>query len=121
LARTPGRPGPSARSRLAPRSPLRASRIRHPACRRRRAGPALRDALPPGSYLGLSHATNDFRTETAEEAAAVYNKAISRATLRSHAQIAAFFGDWDLVQPGLVQVPLWRWSCVRPRHDSASF
>lgn len=26
---------------------------------------ALRDALPPGSYLGLSHATNDFRTEPA--------------------------------------------------------
>ena len=69
---------------------------------------ALRDALPPGSYLGLSHATNDFRTETAEVAAAVYNKATSPATLRSHAQIAAFFGDWDLVDPGLVQVPLWR-------------
>ena len=69
---------------------------------------ALRDALPPGSYLGLSHATNDFRTETAEVAAAVYNKATSPATLRSHAQIAAFFGDWDVVDPGLVQVPLWR-------------
>jgi hypothetical protein len=59
----------------------------------------LRDALPPGSYLGLSHATNDFRTETAQVAAAVYDKATSRATLRSHAQIAAFFGDWDLVPP----------------------
>ena len=69
---------------------------------------ALRDALPPGSYLGLSHATNDFRTETAAVAAAVYNKATSPATLRSHAQIAAFFGDWALVDPGLVQVPLWR-------------
>jgi hypothetical protein len=36
---TPGRPGTSARSRLAPRPPLRASRTRHPACRHRRAGP----------------------------------------------------------------------------------
>ena len=76
---------------------------------------ALRNALPPGSYLGLSHATNDFRTETAEVAAAVYNKATSRATLRSHAQIAAFFGDWDPVEPGLVQVPLWRPDGPPPR------
>ena len=75
----------------------------------------LRDALPPGSYLGLSHATNDFRTETAQVAAAVYDKATSRATLRSHAQIAAFFGDWDLVPPGLVQVPLWRPDGPPPR------
>jgi len=76
---------------------------------------ALRNALPPGSYLGLSHATNDFRTGTAEVAAAVYNKATSRATLRSHAEIAAFFGDWDLVDPGLVQVPLWRPGGPPPR------
>ena len=36
---TPGRPGTSARSRIAPRPPLRASRTRHLACRHRRAGP----------------------------------------------------------------------------------
>jgi hypothetical protein len=66
---------------------------------------ALRDALPAGSYLGLSHATNDFRTDTAEVAAAVYNKATSPATLRSHAEIAAFFGGWGLVDPGLGRVP----------------
>ena len=41
LARTPGRPGTSARSRLAPRSPLRGWRTRHPPCRHRRAGPGL--------------------------------------------------------------------------------
>ena len=29
-------------------------------------------------------------------------------TLRTHAQIAAFFDGWHLVKPGLVQVPLWR-------------
>ncbi len=45
LARTPGRPGTSARSRVAPRPPLRASRTRHPACRHRRAGPG-RTAVP---------------------------------------------------------------------------
>jgi hypothetical protein len=29
-------------------------------------------------------------------------------TLRSHAQIAAFFDGWELAEPGLVQMPLWR-------------
>jgi hypothetical protein len=75
----------------------------------------LRDALPPGSYMALSHATGDFRAEAAQQAAAVYNQATSTTTLRSHAQIAAFFDGWDLVEPGLVQVPLWRPESRPPR------
>src|ERR1700730_3432656 len=66
----------------------------------------LRDALPPGSYLALSHATADFRTEAARLAAAVYDQATSTLTLRGHAQIAALFDGWDLVDPGLVQISL---------------
>jgi S-adenosyl methyltransferase len=69
---------------------------------------AFRDALPAGSYLALSHATADFRPAVAQTAAAVYDQATSPVTLRSHAQIAAFFDGWELVEPGLVQVPLWR-------------
>jgi S-adenosyl methyltransferase len=68
----------------------------------------FRDALPAGSYLALSHATADFRPAAAQTAAAVYDQATSPVTLRSHAQIAAFFDGWDLFEPGLVQVPLWR-------------
>ena len=60
---------------------------------------------PAGNRPGFSCDAVLFRTETAEVAAAVYNKATSPATLRSHAQIAAFFGDWDVVDPGLVQGP----------------
>jgi hypothetical protein len=68
----------------------------------------LRDALPARSYLALSHVTGDFRTEAAENAAAVYDRATSTVTLRSHAQVKALFDGWDLVEPGVVQVPLWR-------------
>lgn len=68
----------------------------------------LRDALPPGSFLALSHATGDFRPEAARRAAAVYDQATSTITLRDRAQITAFFDGWDLVEPGLVQLPLWR-------------
>lgn len=69
---------------------------------------AFREALPAGSYLALSHATGDFHPAAAHTAAAVYDQATSRVTLRGRAQIAALFDGWDLVDPGLVQVPLWR-------------
>jgi hypothetical protein len=36
-------------------------------------------------------------------------------TLRSKTQIAAFFDGWDLIEPGLVQVPLWRPEGKPPR------
>lgn len=80
----------------------------------------LRDALPPGSYLALSHATGDFRTEAAQKAAAVYDNATSTITLRSHAQIEALFDGWDLVEPGVVQLPLWRPDGKPPRPKDLS-
>jgi hypothetical protein len=68
----------------------------------------FRDALPAGSFLALSHATADLRPESAEQAAAVYDQATSTVTLRSRTRVTALFDGWDLVDPGLVQVPLWR-------------
>jgi SAM-dependent methyltransferase len=75
----------------------------------------LRDALAPGSFLVLSHATGDFRTEAARQAAAVYDQATSTITLRGHAQVAGLFDGWDLVEPGLVQLHLWRPDGKPPR------
>jgi hypothetical protein len=80
----------------------------------------LREALPPGSYLALSHVTGDFRTEAAQGVAAVYDQATSSVTLRSHAQIEAFFDGWDLVEPGVVQVPSWRPDGKPPRPKDLS-
>jgi S-adenosyl methyltransferase len=74
----------------------------------RRIVATLRDGLPPGSYLALSHATGDVRPRAATAAASVYDQATSTATLRSHQQIAAFFDGYELLDPGLVQVPQWR-------------
>lgn len=69
---------------------------------------ALRDALAPGSYLALSHATADYRTRVARQVSAVYEDAAASVTLRSREEIAALFDGFDLVEPGLVQAPLWR-------------
>jgi hypothetical protein len=56
----------------------------------------------------VSHATADLRPAAARDAAAVYDHATSPVTLRTRAQVTAFFDGWDLAESGLVQVPLWR-------------
>ena len=75
----------------------------------------LRDALPGGSYLVLSHATGDLRPDAAQNAASVYDGTTSSVTLRSKAQVEALFDGWELLAPGVVQVPLWRPEGRRPR------
>ncbi|MYX96648.1 SAM-dependent methyltransferase [Streptomyces sp. SID486] len=66
----------------------------------------LRDALPEGSYLVLSHATGDFADRSAAQA--VYAKATASLNLRGHAEVERFFDGFELVEPGLAQVPFWR-------------
>lgn len=65
----------------------------------------LRDALPAGSFLVLSHATDDFADRS--DAQAVYNKATATLNLRSRAEIERFFTGFQPVEPGLTQVPFW--------------
>jgi hypothetical protein len=66
----------------------------------------LRDALPAGSFLVLSHATDDFADRSAAEA--VYTNATATLNLRSRAAVERFFDGFELVDPGLAQVPFWR-------------
>jgi hypothetical protein len=66
----------------------------------------LRDALPIGSFLVLSHATGDFADRS--EAQAVYKNATATLNLRSRAEVERFFDGFELVEPGLAQVPFWR-------------
>ena len=69
----------------------------------------LRDALAPGSYLVLAHATDDSRPVVAQAAEKVYNHSVSaQARMRSRADILRFFDGFDLVDPGLVHIPRWR-------------
>jgi trans-aconitate methyltransferase len=68
-----------------------------------------RDALAPGSYLALSHATHEGRPELADEHADLYRQRTSTPmTMRSREEINAFFAGFDLVDPGLVFMPQWR-------------
>ncbi|WP_328744311.1 SAM-dependent methyltransferase [Streptomyces sp. NBC_00285] len=69
---------------------------------------AFRDALPDGSWLALSHATNEDRPDTAAAVTQLYrSRATSPVTARSHDEIRDLFTGFDLTEPGLVHVPLW--------------
>ena len=66
----------------------------------------LGEALPEGSFLVLSHATGDLADRRGAQA--VYNKATATMNLRTYSEVEGFFHGFDLVDPGLVQVPFWR-------------
>jgi SAM-dependent methyltransferase len=69
----------------------------------------LRDALAPGSYLVVAHATNEARPTVARAAEKVYNRSVTTSIhMRSRPDIRRFFDGFDLVDPGLVYIPLWR-------------
>ena len=68
----------------------------------------LRGQLAPGSYLVISHATSDGQVEHVANAGEMYARAMPSFQLRSHAEILRFFGDLDLLDPGLVLLPEWR-------------
>jgi SAM-dependent methyltransferase len=69
----------------------------------------LRDALAPGSYLVISHGTNEDQPTVATAIEKVYNRGVAMALhLRSHQEILRFFDGWPAVDPGLVYIPQWR-------------
>jgi SAM-dependent methyltransferase len=69
----------------------------------------LRDALAPGSYLAACHATDESRPTVTQAAQKMYNRSVStQARVRSRAEILRFFDGFELVDPGLVYMPLWR-------------
>jgi S-adenosyl methyltransferase len=70
----------------------------------------LMDACPPGSYLAITHATSDFQSRASrrDEPAPGESAMAEKRVTRDRSQVARLFGDHELVDPGLVQVPKWR-------------
>jgi S-adenosyl methyltransferase len=70
----------------------------------------LMDAVPPGSYLAISHAGSDLiDQETQDGLREVAGRVMQQKPwYRSREQVAQFFEGMDLVQPGLVRVEEWR-------------
>jgi hypothetical protein len=71
-----------------------------------------RELLPLGSYLAISHATDDGvpdeRKREGAEATKMYATSSGSAwILRSRQEIRALFGDFELVEPGICWTPSW--------------
>jgi SAM-dependent methyltransferase len=64
----------------------------------------LMDAVPPGSYLVISHATADAVPECAN-VTQVYENATSRLRIRTYAEVEALFAGCELVDPGKMAWP----------------
>jgi trans-aconitate methyltransferase len=69
----------------------------------------LMAGVAPGSYLAMSHLTDDMQTENMRALAqSVPSSARYRFAARSRAEFARFFDGLDLVEPGIVPIDRWR-------------
>jgi len=74
----------------------------------------LRDAMAPGSYFAVMQPVSDLDPTLAEAALRWNQMAATPVTLRTRAEVAAWADGLELLEPGVVQVPLWRPAQRRP-------
>ena len=69
----------------------------------------LVNAMPPGSYLALSHPAKDIDAAAMAKMAESLNQMMAeKVTFRDRTEVARFFDGLELVQPGMVQASKWR-------------
>ncbi len=78
---------------------------------------ALRAAVPAGSYVAISHLSSAQRPEAA---ARIHEESTSGIGIRfrDRISITEMFTGWDLVEPGVVELPLWRPESERDLHET---
>jgi hypothetical protein len=86
----------------------------------------LRDAIVPGSHLAITHFHNPGAARPADAAIALasekqFNEKFGTGRWRSRDEILAYFGDFELIEPGLVPMPAWRPDVVGCRTLSGVF
>src|SRR5215472_9879287 len=79
----------------------------------------FRDAVAPGSYLAISHMTNEAHPEAADGLFRISQELHWNTPLisRDRADIARFFDGLTLVEPGLVAPAQWRPGLHNPLRD----
>lgn len=69
---------------------------------------ALREAVPSGSYLALTHASLEQAPAQRAQLERLYARSSSPMRFRSRDEIARFLEGLEPVAPGLVYIPQWR-------------
>jgi SAM-dependent methyltransferase len=81
----------------------------------------LRDVVAPGSYLAISHASDEGKPPAGQaEAQQVYARSDNAVIMRSKAALERFVAGWELIEPGLERLPLWH-PDKEPGPDAANF
>ena len=78
----------------------------------------LLEAMPPGSYLAITHPTADFNAEAMGGAVAAAERSGVTLVPRNQAETEEFFAGLDVVDPGVTPVLSWRPD--KPPDDSRS-
>ncbi|WP_232665263.1 SAM-dependent methyltransferase [Pseudonocardia sp. TRM90224] len=68
----------------------------------------LRDGVPAGSYIALVNVTHEDQPPEVIEAQKLSGRTGTPIHLRSREELLAQFAGTELVEPGLVHIPLWR-------------
>ncbi len=78
---------------------------------------ALRDAVAPGSYVAISHLSSAQRPDAATR---IHEQSTSGVGIRfrDRAAITEMFTGWQPVDPGVVELPLWRPESERDLHET---
>ncbi len=82
----------------------------------------LRDALAPGSYLAIQHATGDEQPESTMQLLEYFNsQSPEPMRWRTRDQVAEFFEGFTILDPGVVFLTQWRPDPSRAEPDPARF
>ncbi|MFI0214411.1 SAM-dependent methyltransferase [Streptomyces lydicus] len=68
----------------------------------------LLDAFPAGSFLALTHVTDDFEPDALEEVSENFQAKGSYVNARGKDEVQRFFDGLEMVEPGLQVVQQWR-------------
>lgn len=91
-----------------------------------RVAATLRAALPSGSHLAIIHFwdpadEHPHISAKVRDAERVFNETLGTGRWRHRAEIEAYFGDWELLEPGLVPLAEWRPDAEAPPEQSLSY
>jgi hypothetical protein len=81
----------------------------------------LKEALPSGSFLAVTHPTQDFDPEAMAAAVAAASQGQVTLVPRTRAEVMRFFDGWELVEPGVVPVMAWRPDGPAPADPTSAY
>lgn len=81
----------------------------------------LMDALPSGSYVAITHPGQDFNPDAMAGIVAAAQQGHMTVVPRVRDEVVRFFGDWELVEPGVVPVMAWRPDGEPPADPNAAY